>query len=338
MQCLYYRSVSTRLRLLACALGLFLANPESVFAQDPIALFERYQFQSIAQPQLPYLSEGTAKSWVALHETTIVPPRDGATVKEIFEAVRRALATHPYGKECVLHVGRWDWLQEEFDLNSPVDSRFHAGEPVSIDRYLRSTFPRLYHVDSVRENLIFFTWHCDDCPHARQPSQANARTWVRLHQRIPVEFPGETPLSVVTKSLEMATRSRADADDGLRFKFQKSLQDGEPQPENHEITLEVRGVELCTTLNLMLSQVGLSYSVGSDGVITIGPLRYHHGPRDSFEVMFEYMLSEYARYASERYSRLDFREMSAELQNLRKQLEAARNSGAAPVAPTQREK
>jgi hypothetical protein len=102
----------------------------------------------------------------------------------------------------------------------------------------------------------------------REPiSLAAARTWIKLHQRITMPFGDETPLENVLKYVKDAARD----EDGTTLEFYvdpNSLQEVERTMQS-PVTLDLDGLPLERSLGLLLKQLGLQFSVDTDGLVVI---------------------------------------------------------------------
>jgi hypothetical protein len=97
-----------------------------------------------------------------------------------------------------------------------------------------------------------------------------AKTWTKLSLKVPMMFPQETPLEDVIKYIRSATAEAKDnKGSGLQFYIDPvGLQEAE-RTITSPVTIELDGLPLSTTLELMLKQLGLVYTVQKDGLVII---------------------------------------------------------------------
>lgn len=100
---------------------------------------------------------------------------------------------------------------------------------------------------------------------------AAARAWIKLQQPVPMPFRSETPLADVIKYIKQATADK-DLPAGLAIYLDpKAINPpGAEKPEAPTVSLNLEGVPLATSLNLLANQLGLAFGVQKDGVVIIG--------------------------------------------------------------------
>ena len=107
-----------------------------------------------------------------------------------------------------------------------------------------------------------------------------ARTWMKLQQKMGMNFPNDTPLEDVLKSIREATGGKEKGDAPIPIYVDPvGLQEAE-KTEQSPVKLNLEGIPLATSLELMLKQLGLTYYVHKDGLLVITS-------RDSTEIPSE---------------------------------------------------
>ena len=113
---------------------------------------------------------------------------------------------------------------------------------------------------------------------ARAMTIAESKTRLKLHDKIPMNFPVDTPLEDVKKYIEQATIEKADFPEGIPIYVDpQGLQDADKTMAS-TVQIDLKNMPLETTLGLLLKQVGMTYWVNKDG-----PPDHHGGhrrPRD----------------------------------------------------------
>ncbi len=110
---------------------------------------------------------------------------------------------------------------------------------------------------------------------ARPMSPEATKLWLKLQQKVDMQFPNDTPLEDVVKYIQQSTIDKQLFPDGISvYVDPQGLQDVDKSMAS-TITMNLKGIPLATTLGLMLKQLGLEYHLQKYG----DPL--HHGPSDS---------------------------------------------------------
>jgi hypothetical protein len=104
---------------------------------------------------------------------------------------------------------------------------------------------------------------------ARPMSIAETKTRLKLQEKIPMNFPNDTPLEDVKKYIEQATIDKADFPEGISLYFDPlGLQEAEKTMAS-PFRIDLKNLPLETTLALLLKQLGLTYWVNKDGLVII---------------------------------------------------------------------
>ena len=98
---------------------------------------------------------------------------------------------------------------------------------------------------------------------------AEAKTRLKLHEKIPMNFPVATPLQDVLSTIERSTVDKADFPEGLSIYVDpQGLQDADKTTAS-TVIINLKNLPLGTTLELLLKQLGLTYWVNKDGLLII---------------------------------------------------------------------
>ncbi len=98
---------------------------------------------------------------------------------------------------------------------------------------------------------------------------AETKTRLKLHDRIPMNFPTDTTLEDVVRYIEKATADKADFPEGIPIYVDpQGLQDADKTMAS-TIVLNLKNLPLETTLGLLLKQISLTSSVNKDGLLFI---------------------------------------------------------------------
>ena len=97
-----------------------------------------------------------------------------------------------------------------------------------------------------------------------------ATTWDKLQQKVPMHFVAETALSDVLKAIKSATSGEDDP--GLQFYVDPVGLQEVDKTMTSPVSIDLEGVPLTTTLELVLKQLNLGYHVQKDGLVVITSL------------------------------------------------------------------
>ncbi len=104
---------------------------------------------------------------------------------------------------------------------------------------------------------------------ARPMSPEATKVWLKLQDKVAMQFPNETPLEDVLKYIQSATIDKHTLPEGIPVYLNPvGLQEAEKTPQS-TVTLDLKGIPLATTLKLALAQLGLVYRVHQDGLLYI---------------------------------------------------------------------
>jgi hypothetical protein len=98
---------------------------------------------------------------------------------------------------------------------------------------------------------------------------AETKTRLKLHEKIPMHFAGDTTLEEVKKYIEQSTIDKTDFPEGISIYVDpQGLQDADKTMAS-TIIIDLKNLPLETTLTLLLKQLGLTYWVNKDGLLII---------------------------------------------------------------------
>ena len=98
---------------------------------------------------------------------------------------------------------------------------------------------------------------------------AETKTRLKLHEKLPMNFPTDTPLEDVKKYIERSTADKTDFPEGLSIYVDpQGLQDADKTMAS-TIVIDLKNLPLETSLSLLLKQLGLTYWVNKDGLVII---------------------------------------------------------------------
>jgi hypothetical protein len=120
--------------------------------------------------------------------------------------------------------------------------------------------------------------------HPRPPhplSAAAAQTWLKLQQPVPMPFGNETPLEDVVKYIKQVTSKpdKEPKDSGIEIYVDPvGLQEAE-KTMTSPVLIDLAGLPLATSLELLLKQLGLRFYVQKDGLLAITSAGQQNFPR-----------------------------------------------------------
>ncbi len=99
------------------------------------------------------------------------------------------------------------------------------------------------------------------------------RVWLKLQGKVSMNFPNDTPLEDVKRYIEQSTQ---DAKGGFPtgipiYVDPQALQDADKTMAS-TVTMNLEGMPLATTLELLLKQLSLAYDIQKDGLLVITTL------------------------------------------------------------------
>ncbi len=142
---------------------------------------------------------------------------------------------------------------------------------------------------------------------ARPMSPEATRVWLKLQEKVPMQFANETPLEDVLKYIRSCTTDKADFPEGIPIYLNPAgLQEVEKAPQS-PVILDLKGIPLATTLRLALDQLGLAYRIHPDGLVTITNKDAEDAPADADALILNSLAA----------LRLEVRQLRAELLLLR---------------------
>ncbi len=97
-----------------------------------------------------------------------------------------------------------------------------------------------------------------------------AKTWMKLQEKVGINFATDTPLEDVKKFIEEVTADKDDPASGIPLYFDpRGLQDADKTMASTVNLAFKKPVPLATSLGMLLEQVGLKYHIQKDGIVVI---------------------------------------------------------------------
>jgi hypothetical protein len=256
-------------------------------------------------PRLP-VSARSARTWIKLHETMVKPLPDETPFGEAIQALREATRGRDGKEPPIDFFFDLDGLsQVDMTVSSPVNPPILGREAVSLDTYLSLMLDDLDLVHRVDEGVVIIQAPCEDCPCHRTVTAPEARTWLLLHEVVPLKF-GPGGEATWPDGLEAIRRATAGKDGRgllihvapMRFKGEVNITSVIPE----SIVLEQ--APLCTSLGLLLGPFGMGFHVREDGVVFVSGELERSSPRDADEVSRRYLRARYDLHRERRKSAL----------------------------------
>jgi hypothetical protein len=105
--------------------------------------------------------------------------------------------------------------------------------------------------------------------HVSTPVTAQAaRTWMSLSKPVDVRFPN-TPLEDALKQIRESTKGIEGYATGIPIYLDPMAFKDEPPTEDFRVAIDLTGVPLASSVELLLKQRGLTYAVNKDGIVVI---------------------------------------------------------------------
>src|SRR5262249_10227288 len=115
---------------------------------------------------------------------------------------------------------------------------------------------------------------------ARPLSPEATRLWLKLQQKVDMQFPNDTPPEDVGRYIQQATADKQDFTEGISvYVDPQGLQDADKTMAS-TIAINLKGIPLATTLTLLLKQLGLEYHLQKDGILFITSVGSEDSPAD----------------------------------------------------------
>ena len=100
-------------------------------------------------------------------------------------------------------------------------------------------------------------------------TEAETKTRLKLHEKIAMNFPNDTPLEDVKKYIEQCTVDKSDFPEGIPIYVDpQGLQDAD-KTMSSTVAIQLKNIPLETTLELLLKQLSLTYWINKDGLLII---------------------------------------------------------------------
>jgi hypothetical protein len=104
---------------------------------------------------------------------------------------------------------------------------------------------------------------------ARPMTLEATRVYLKLKERIPMEFPKETALGDVLKYIRSSTVDEATMPGGIPIYLDPVALNDADKSLNDKITIDMKGIPLATTLDLILHHLGMMYELRPEGFLFI---------------------------------------------------------------------
>jgi hypothetical protein len=122
---------------------------------------------------------------------------------------------------------------------------------------------------------------------ARPMSPEATKLWLKLQQKVDMQFPNVTPLEDVVKYIEQATIDKQYFPEGISIYVDpQGLQDADKSMAS-TIAINLKGIPLATTLTLLLKQLGLQYHLQKDGILYITAIESEDSPADPDKLILD---------------------------------------------------
>ncbi len=216
------------------------------------------------------MSAQAARTWIALHETTIKPLPDRTPLREVLRALQdatRGKAGQPDGVS--FRVVPEALLEAETTLDVPVTLPFVGRPEVSVDVYLKYLLHQFVWERYVRDGSVVIDSPCDDCEGYATVGAPEAHTRLLLHEIVPLRFPRGAPLGEVLMAITTAIEGKGPSGRGLVIYPDPSDFRMKAVTLNSPVTIDAQHAELGDSLRAILKQVGLGFRVLSDGTVMI---------------------------------------------------------------------
>jgi len=223
-----------------------------------------------ASPHRPRtLSAAAARTWVKLAAPVAFPFEHETSLEDVVKYVKQASAG-PNESGIPIYLDPVAFRTNNVTMASTVTLNL---EGIPLATSLGLMLKQLGLAFGVQKDGLLVIGTVASIPEADAApvTEAQAKSWIGLAQRVDVPFEKAASLSDAVKFLRESTRSKdKEGDEGLPVYVDPvSLTDKNLRADNPAITLSIMGVPLSTALQLMLSQMGLVYRVEKDGIIVI---------------------------------------------------------------------
>lgn len=242
------------------------------------------------------LSAKSARTWITLRETMVKPSPDQTPLAMVIQSLRDA--TRGKGPRLRIYIDPASLHESEITMTTPIAAPFVGEDEVSLNTYLGFILKPFGLTHRVHDNLVVIDSPCDDCPAPVEVSAAEAWTWLLLHEEVPLHFPDETPLNDVLKAIHEGTVGKGPGGRGLVIHLDPTGLREARKATDSPVTIDMEDVPLCTSLGLVLNQLGLGFRVREDGVLVVTHLTVSDENllMDEFETLEAYQLERYSSF------------------------------------------
>lgn len=221
------------------------------------------------EPQAPFpLSAAAARTWLALSKRVDIPFSEETPLKDVLAFIKEA-ANKKEAKdgEIEIYVDPMSLQEAEKTFDSPITYAVKGRPLTSSLTMMLKQLGLTYYVQ--KDGLL--TIVCPEIeklqPNLAVPvSAAAAKTWLRLYKPVDLVFDGSTPLGDALQLIKNATAEENDelsiyVDPVALAELEKTL--------DTPISINLKRVPAGKALTLITRQIGMTYRVDDDGLITI---------------------------------------------------------------------
>jgi hypothetical protein len=219
------------------------------------------------------LSASAARTWLKLQQTVAIPFEKEATLDQVVSFVQETTqgkkGEHSGDEGIPVYVDPVALQEAEKTMDSPVTFRT-KGLPLATSLELMLKQLALHYYVR-RDGLVTITSRSaeEESPELAIPvTAAAARTWVKLHEPIAIHCEEDTPLADLLKRIKAATKGEGFPTGVPVYVDPIGLQEAEKSMES-TVRLDLEGIPLATSLDLITKQLGLTYRVQDDGIVII---------------------------------------------------------------------
>ncbi len=218
-------------------------------------------------PHLP-LSRENARTWIALRKTRIGPMPKGSSLQVLVRHIEAKLDQSAIvGRRTEVYLDPSSLKERAITLDTPARG-VPLDELPALDvlRRVALSFGMALHV---YDGVVVMDDLCDGCPAEEERTAAEAWTWFLLHERAPMAFNTETPLRDVLQTFRAWLKDASPPGKPIDLVLDNPGLSLVNQSPDSKVSCPLHGASMCTSLALMLKQVGLRFWVRGDGALII---------------------------------------------------------------------
>ncbi len=116
------------------------------------------------------------------------------------------------------------------------------------------------------------------------------KTYLKLQEKVKIDFTADTPLEEVKKYIEEITAEKDDPTSGIAFYFDpRGLQDADKTMASTVAISFKRPIPLETSLKLLLAQLGLRHYIQQDGIVVVTNRDADDLPHQADELILDHL-------------------------------------------------